>query len=507
MFWFEEFHIDGLRIDAVANMLYLNYGRKDGEWQPNKYGDTGNLEAMDFLRKLNEAIFQYHPQALMIAEESTAWPLISKPVYMGGMGFNYKWNMGWMNDMLKYMSLDPIYRKWNHDKVTFSFMYAFSENFVLPLSHDEVVHGKCSLISKMPGDYWQKFAGLRTFFGYWMAHPGKKLLFMGGEFGQFIEWNYDDSLDWHLVEQYDMHTKMQAYSKALNKFYCDNKAFWQVDFDWNGFQWIDCNDNENSIVSFVRKAEDSNDFIIAVCNFTPEVRQNYRIGVPSKGHYVEVFNSDDEAFGGSGVLNYGEIISQDVPWHNREQSITLTVPPLATVYLRLKGQSGAGTSFPEASAEVDARGHEESDSASKAEAAEVKKTAGKKTSVKKTATKTATKKTTKAAGKTTAKKTAVKAEAKAPAKKASAKTAAKTAAKETATEAKPKTAKKTTAKAATKTAAAKKTAEKKTVTAEKPAAKKTTARKATAAKTAAAKKTTKSTTTKTTAKKKAAGND
>ena len=305
-----------------------------------------------------------------------------------------------------------------------------------------------------------------------------------------------------------MHTKMQAYSKALNKFYCDNKAFWQVDFDWNGFQWIDCNDNENSIVSFVRKAEDSNDFIIAVCNFTPEVRQNYRIGVPSKGHYVEVFNSDDEAFGGSGVLNHGEIISQDVPWHNREQSITLTVPPLATVYLRLKGQSGAGTSFPEASAEVDARGHEESDSASKAEAAEVKKTAGKKTSVKKTATKTAAKKTaTKAAGKTTAKKTAVKAEAKATAKKASAKTAAKTTAKKTATKAEPKTAKKTTAKAATKTAAAKKTAEKKTVTAEKPAAKKTTARKATAAKTAAAKKTTKSTTTKTTAKKKAAGND
>ena len=524
MFWFEEFHIDGLRIDAVANMLYLNYGRKEGEWQPNKYGDTGNLEAMDFLRKLNEAIFQYHPQALMIAEESTAWPLISKPVYMGGMGFNYKWNMGWMNDMLKYMSLDPIYRKWNHDKVTFSFMYAFSENFVLPLSHDEVVHGKCSLISKMPGDYWQKFAGLRTFFGYWMAHPGKKLLFMGGEFGQFIEWNYDDSLDWHLVEQYDMHTKMQAYSKALNKFYCDNKAFWQVDFDWNGFQWIDCNDNENSIVSFVRKAEDSNDFIIAVCNFTPEVRQNYRIGVPSKGHYVEVFNSDDEAFGGSGVLNNGEIISQDVPWHNREQSITITVPPLATVYLRLKGQSGAGTSFPEASAEVDARGHEESDSASKAEAAEVKKTAVKKTAAKKTATKTAAKKTTaKAAAKPAAKKTAAKAEAEAPAKKTTAKakttakkTAAKaepkTAAKKTAAKAEPKTtAKKETAKAATKTTAAKKPAAKKTAAAEKeaekPAVKKTTARKTAATKTSAAKKTTKSTTTKTTAKKKAAGND
>ena len=359
MFWFEEFHIDGLRIDAVANMLYLDYGRKEGEWQPNKYGDTGNLEAMDFLKKLNEAVFKYHPQALMIAEESTAWPSISKPVYMGGMGFNYKWNMGWMNDMLKYMSLDPIYRKWNHDKVTFSFMYAFSENFVLPLSHDEVVHGKCSLISKMPGDYWQKFASLRAFYGYWIAHPGKKLLFMGGEFGQFIEWNYDEALDWHLVQEYPMHAALATYSRTLNKFYCDSSALWQVDFDWEGFKWIDCNDNENSVISFIRRAKDRNDFLIVLCNFTPETRENYRVGVPSKGIYLEVFNSDDKGFGGSGVRNTGDIQTQEVPWHGREQSITLTLPPLSTLFLRVKGQAGAGYIAPEGEGITEVIGHQE----------------------------------------------------------------------------------------------------------------------------------------------------
>ena len=334
LFWFEEYHIDGLRIDGVANMLYLNFGREEGEWTPNRYGDTGNLEAIDFLKKLNETVFKHYPQALMMAEESTAWPLISKPVYMGGMGFNYKWNMGWMNDMLAYVSLDPIYRKWNHDKVTFSFMYAFAENFILPLSHDEVVHGKRSLIDKMPGDYWQKFAGLRCFFGYWMAHPGKKLLFMGGEYGQFIEWNENDSLDWHLVEQYEKHKQMQAYSRALNKFYLDNKSLWQVDFDWNGFQWIDCNDNDNSVVSFIRKAEDSDDYLIAVCNFTPNVREEYRIGVPAQGAYVEVFNSDAKEYGGSGVTNAGSLLTEDFPYHNRSYSITLTIPPLATIFLK-----------------------------------------------------------------------------------------------------------------------------------------------------------------------------
>lgn len=336
LFWLSEYHIDGLRIDAVANMLYLNYGRKEGEWEPNKYGDTGNLEAMELIRNLNETVFKYYPKALMMAEESTSWPMISRPVYMGGMGFNYKWNMGWMNDMLKYMSLDPIYRKWNHDKITFSLMYAFSENFILPLSHDEVVHGKCSLIEKMPGDYWQKFAGLRAFFGYWMTHPGKKLLFMGGEYGQFIEWKYDDSLDWHLPQKYPMHTKMLAYSKALNKFYQDNKALWQVDFEWSGFRWINCNDNENSAISFVRYAEDERDFVIVVCNFTPEVRHGYRIGVPVKGIYHEVFNSDAKQFGGSNVLNEGEFKTEDGLWNNMNQSIQITLPPLATIYFKLK---------------------------------------------------------------------------------------------------------------------------------------------------------------------------
>ena len=335
-FWLEEYHIDGLRIDGVANMLYLDFGRGEGEWTPNKYGNNGNLEAIDFLKKLNESVFKYHPQALMMAEESTAWPLVSKPVYMGGMGFNYKWNMGWMNDILKYISLDPIYRKWNHDKVTFSFMYAFSENFILPLSHDEVVHGKCSLIEKQPGEYEQKFAGLRNFFGYWIAHPGKKLLFMGGEFAQFIEWNENNALDWQLIDQYEMHKKMSNYSKALNKFYNDNKAFWQVDFDWNGFQWIDPNDNENSVVAFIRKAEDAKDYIVAICNFTPEARENYRIGVPDKGAYVEVFNSDLEEFGGSGIKNENDILTQEISWHNQAQSIEIKIPPLATIYLKHK---------------------------------------------------------------------------------------------------------------------------------------------------------------------------
>jgi 1,4-alpha-glucan branching enzyme len=285
-------------------------------------------------------------------------------------------------------------------------MYAFSENFVLPLSHDEVVHGKCSLISKMPGDYWQKFAGLRSFFGYWMAHPGKKLLFMGGEFAQFIEWNFDDELDWHLIKEFDKHAKMLAFSKALNRFYLDTRAFWQVDFDWNGFQWIDPNDNNNSIVSFIRKAEDRNDFVIVISNFTPEVRTDYRIGVPAKGSYIEVFNSDEEACGGSGVKNVGEIQSQDKPWHNREQSISLTIPPLATIYLRLKRQDGSNVSFPEEHSDVEAKGFEVGeDKSSTAAIAATKKAPAKKSTTKKTTTKSTTKtRKTTASRKTTAAK-------------------------------------------------------------------------------------------------------
>lgn len=442
IFWMDQYHIDGLRIDAVANMLYLDYGRKNGEWQPNKHGGNGNLEAIDFLHKLNETVFREYPQALMIAEESTSWPNISKPVYMGGMGFNYKWNMGWMNDILRYCSLDPIYRKWHHDKITFSMMYAFSENFVLPLSHDEVVHGKCSLINKMPGDYWQKFAGLRGFFGYWMAHPGKKLLFQGGEFGQFIEWKWNDSLDWHLPEKYEMHTKMLAYSKALNKFYVDHKEFWQIDFDWGGFEWIDCDNAEDSVISFIRRA-DNGDFVIAISNFTPAVRHGARFGVPEAGIYEEVFNSDAAEFGGSNVINENDIPSQDVPWNNKSYSIQITVPPLATVYIQLKKErplKGKTVSEKQeiVEAEVVEPKAEEKKKSTRTRKTTAKKTAeekkpaekksvAKKPAAKKTATKTTAKTATK---KTTTKKTTAKTK--------TAKTAAKAVPEVTEGEAKPK---------------------------------------------------------------------
>lgn len=447
IFWMDQYHIDGLRIDAVANMLYLDYGRKSGEWQPNKHGGNGNLEAIDFLHKLNETVFREYPQALMIAEESTSWPNISKPVYMGGMGFNYKWNMGWMNDILRYCSLDPIYRKWHHDKITFSMMYAFSENFVLPLSHDEVVHGKCSLINKMPGDYWQKFAGLRGFFGYWMAHPGKKLLFQGGEFGQFVEWKWNDSLDWHLPEKYEMHTKMLAYSKALNKFYVDHKEFWQVDFDWGGFEWIDCDNADDSVISFIRRA-DNGDFVIAISNFTPAVRHGARFGVPEAGTYEEVFNSDAAEFGGSNVINENDIPSQDVPWNNKSYSIQITVPPLATVYIQLKKErplKGKAVSEKQeiVEAEVVEPKAEEKKKTTRTRKTTAKKTAAeKKPAAKKTTAKKAVQgeETEKkaVAKKPAAKKTATKTTAKTAAKKTTAKTAAKAAPEATEGETKPK---------------------------------------------------------------------
>lgn len=334
LFWFDIYHIDGLRVDAVANIIYLDYGKREGQWTPNRFGGNESLEGVEFLRQLNQAVFEYYPDSLMIAEESTAWPMVSWPANVGGLGFNFKWNMGWMNDMLRYMAADPVHRKWQHNLVTFSFMYAFSENFILPLSHDEVVHGKKSLLDKMPGDYWQKFANLRAFYTYWMAHPGKKLLFMGGEFGQFIEWNFADSLDWHLLE-YPMHRKMQDFSRAINKFYRKEKALWQIDFDWQGFEWIDCQDFSQSVISFIRKGTDKDDFIITVCNFTPMIRENYRIGVPVPGAYQEVFNSDCEMFGGSGQANTGLLETEAVEWHERKFSISLRLPPLATIYIKL----------------------------------------------------------------------------------------------------------------------------------------------------------------------------
>jgi len=333
LFWLDIYHIDGFRVDAVSNILYLDYGRKAGEWIPNKYGGNSNLEGIEFLRKVNQVVAYYYPNTLMMAEESTTWPMVSRPTDAGGLGFNFKWNMGWMNDILRYMSLDPIHRKWHHNLVTFSLMYAFSENFILALSHDEVVYGKGSLLEKMPGDYWQKFANLRAFYGYWMAHPGKKLLFMGGEFGQFIEWKSSSSLDWHLLN-YGMHEKLHDYSRQLNHLYQQEEALQELDFSWQGFEWIDCNNYEQSIICFLRKTSETNEFILVVCNFTPVLRENYQIGVPLPGQYEEIFNSDWERFGGSGQENGGRLTSDQCPWHNQPYSLSIRIPPLATIYLK-----------------------------------------------------------------------------------------------------------------------------------------------------------------------------
>ncbi len=336
LFWLEEFHMDGLRVDAVASMLYLDYGRSDGEWVANQYGGRENLEAVDFLRKLNESVFADHPDVLMIAEESTAWPKVSHPTFEGGLGFNLKWNMGWMNDICHYAKLDPYFRQFNHKDITFSLMYAFSENFVLPLSHDEVVHMKGSLLNKMPGDDAQKYAGVRAFYTYMLAHPGKKLTIMGSEFGQWNEWHFEQSLDWHLLEQQDedgqRHRQLHTFFKAANALYLEQGALWQQDFCWEGFRWI-CPDDANGNTAIFLRFDKKGDALLVAVNFSPVFRQGYRIGVPWSGRYEEVFNTDRIEFGGQGRLN-APVKSEYVYCHMQEQSIQVDLPPLGAVILK-----------------------------------------------------------------------------------------------------------------------------------------------------------------------------
>jgi 1,4-alpha-glucan branching enzyme len=331
--WLQEYHVDGLRVDAVASMLYLDYSRKEGQWVPNRFGGRENLEAVDFLRRFNEVVHREHPDVLTIAEESTAWPMVSRPTYMGGLGFDLKWNMGWMHDMLEYMEKDPIHRRYHQNNITFSLMYAFTENFVLPLSHDEVVHLKRSLISKMPGDDWRKFANLRAFYGYMLGHPGKKLLFMGGELGQWGEWDHDASLEWHLLE-FEPHRGLQRYVRDLLHLYRSEPALHQVDFDWRGFEWVDFHDADRNVIAFLRRARDAGDYLLVVCNFSPVPRPGYRLGVPEPAFFREVLNSDAAAYGGSNVGNLGGAQAEDAPYMGRPGSLRLTLRPLATIVLK-----------------------------------------------------------------------------------------------------------------------------------------------------------------------------
>ncbi|MGE5619319.1 MAG: 1,4-alpha-glucan branching protein GlgB [Sphingomonadaceae bacterium] len=333
LFWLDEYHADGLRVDAVASMLYLDYSRRQGEWIPNQFGGRENLEAIGFLRRFNEEVYGNHPDTQTIAEESTAWPGVSRPTYTGGLGFGMKWDMGWMHDTLQYMSYDPIYRKFHHGEITFRSVYAFSENFVLPLSHDEVVHGKRSLVEKMPGDDWQKFANLRLLLGYMWAQPGKKLLFMGGEFGQRAEWNHDASLDWHLL-QYPPHAGVQRWVEDLNRLYAREPALHLLDFDPAGFEWISEEDAEHSVLAFLRRGREAGDVVLVACNFTPVPRHNYRVGVPSDGFWVELLNSDSPRYGGSGQGNLGGVEATPIPFHGRPYSLSLTLPPLGVLFMK-----------------------------------------------------------------------------------------------------------------------------------------------------------------------------
>ncbi len=333
LFWLDEYHIDGLRVDAVASMLYLDYSRQPGEWIPNRYGGNENLEAIEFLRRMNQLVYGEHPGAVTVAEESTAWPMVSRPVHLGGLGFGYKWNMGWMHDTLRYMSKDSIHRRYHHDDLTFGLLYAFHENFVLPLSHDEVVHGKRSIFGRMPGDRWQRFANLRAYYAFMFAQPGKKLLFMGSEFAQESEWNAEGSLEWHLLAD-PMHQGVQQCLRDLNHLYRDLPALHQQDCDGHGFSWIDCNDRDNSVISWLRKGVDPDDFVVVVANFTPVVREGYRLGVPVGGWYRELLNTDSTFYGGSDLGLGGGVQAEPTPWHGHPFSLPLRLPPLAALYLQ-----------------------------------------------------------------------------------------------------------------------------------------------------------------------------